>query len=94
MGVQTLIPGQKYRVFVDGLGNAGWRKIYSEVVWSTEEVARKRHLELRDMRDRALPSIRHRKLLLAPAVYARLEELADELGLTPDQFISDIIMEL
>lgn len=94
MGVHALKEGEKYRVAVDGLGTAGKRRTHSEVIWGTEEDARRRNAELLVLRDRALLSIRHRAVLLPPVIYTKLKQLAGEVGMTPDDYVAFLIEEM
>jgi hypothetical protein len=93
MGVQTLVDGRKYRIFVEGLGTAGRRKQYTEVFYGKEAEARQRHAELvtiRNSRPEAR-TMRWPKIALPPSVHATLVWLAKETSQSPEQFLIDII---
>lgn len=93
MGIQTLVEGRKYRIFVEGAGEAGRRRQFTQVVHGSREEAEQRWTQLIELRDSSADArtVRWPKVFVPPVVYARLKVLADELELSPEEMIVDLV---
>jgi hypothetical protein len=96
MGIQTLKENKKYRIFIEGLGQAGNRRQHTEVFYGTREAAQARQADLIKIRNihPDFATLRWPKVSLPPGIYSVLLRLSSDVGESPEQFLIDIISSM